>query len=144
MKEIYKVFIETTLTTNKYKITEQSDVEYRLLSKEEILKYYQDIDCTYNDYSALLNKLKSDRGYISKNFIYSESIFGKPRITHYDKFKQPLHIKQKQFVSLSIILHISRCNLTTNECQQHLYIDEYIQYCLDRGIQVIAERGCSI
>ena len=55
-------------------------------------------------------------------------------IVHYDIFKQPFKIKEKDFIDAKVQLLYHKYNSTIEDYVDKLPADDFIAYCLDKGI----------
>ena len=133
-RQVYRIETITILTRNGKEIEHKSSPVYRFISEDQLNNYKQWINAEFRTFKEAYKAIELHK--LSPYFYISKSIFGKLRITYVDEFRNLLHTNEKQFNKLQQKLCCSQYEGTMKDYFEKLSADEFIEYCLDKGITI--------
>ena len=130
-KDIYKYSIVFTIFSKKGNIRDSSKVHYVYTSEDVLKQTANELNNKIADFKECYDNIYT-MGW--NGFTSEETLFGNPVIVHYDIYRQPFKIKEKDFYYGQVQLIYEKCNGTIKEYSENLSADHFIEYCLDKGI----------
>lgn len=131
-KQVYKWYIVYTVCTSKDVIVDYTNTNYWYTDKENLKRMTGLINKDVKSFGHLIECIDND---FWTGFCIEESLFRKsPIIVHYDRYRQSYKIAPKKFKCAKVRLVAEPFKGTIKELAENMAADDFIQYCLDKGI----------